>query len=379
VLGQLVAEYQTNYQASDTRTSYLTADQLGSPRITTDSAGAVKSRHDYMAFGQEIQVGIGGRSTTQKYVDDNIRQQYTGYERDDESGLDYAQARYYSSQHGRFTSVDPLTASATIRNPQTFNRYSYALNSPYKFTDPLGLAATNPQCGNGGRCDTQADGLDKERAHTERRQATQEEFNRALARYLFDRASQGYVGDTWGQLFTATVTTVETSPIGDETFISAVVHFWESDDNHVGHLSVTFSNGIHISFWPKVYDGPIGFLYDGGEEDGLNQDSLDADIRSEGNRKPVDFKVDYLETAGVKAFYENYSKNPGKWSAIRNCSDIVAQALQAGGLLIQNTQPGISLPRDVFQIIKNAPPDRKCQNVTWEGKYPLRGPYKPKK
>jgi hypothetical protein len=37
------------------------------------------------------------------------------------------------------TSVDPLTASATIRNPQTFNRYAYALNSPYKFTDPLGL------------------------------------------------------------------------------------------------------------------------------------------------------------------------------------------------------------------------------------------------
>jgi hypothetical protein len=37
------------------------------------------------------------------------------------------------------TSVDPLTASATIRNPQTFNRYTYALNSPYKFTDPLGL------------------------------------------------------------------------------------------------------------------------------------------------------------------------------------------------------------------------------------------------
>ncbi|MCV5480318.1 hypothetical protein OFN48_33745, partial [Escherichia coli] len=27
----------------------------------------------------------------------------------------------------------------SIRNPQTFNRYTYALNSPYKFTDPLGL------------------------------------------------------------------------------------------------------------------------------------------------------------------------------------------------------------------------------------------------
>ena len=139
--GQLVAEYQTNYQAGNVRTSYLTADDLGSPRVITDSTGAVQSRHDYMAFGEEIYAGVGGRSTSQKYVGDNIKQKFTGYQRDDETGLDYSQARYYSSQHGRFTSVDPLIASATIKNPQTFNRYSYALNSPYKFTDPLGLSA----------------------------------------------------------------------------------------------------------------------------------------------------------------------------------------------------------------------------------------------
>jgi RHS repeat-associated protein len=173
--GQLVAEYQTNYQPSNVRTSYLAADTLGSPCITTDSAGVVKSRHDYYAFGEEITAGITGRSSTQKYVSDNIRQKYTGYERDNESGLDYAQARYYSSQHGRFTSVDPLMASASIKNPQTFNRYSYALNSPYKFTDPLGLAATNPQCGNGGRCDTQADDLDQQQKEQEQKQKEQQQ------------------------------------------------------------------------------------------------------------------------------------------------------------------------------------------------------------
>jgi len=69
----------------------------------------------------------------------NIRQDYTGYEKDDESRLEFAQARYYNPTHGRFTSVDPLTASATIRNPQTFNRYADALNSTYRFIDPLGL------------------------------------------------------------------------------------------------------------------------------------------------------------------------------------------------------------------------------------------------
>jgi hypothetical protein len=43
-----------------------------------------------------------------------------------------------------------LTASASIRNPQTLNRYSYVLNSPYKHTDPLGLLPLTSAgaCGN---------------------------------------------------------------------------------------------------------------------------------------------------------------------------------------------------------------------------------------
>lgn len=142
--GNLVAEY-SDQLPQDPRTSYLTTDHIGSPRVVTDGAGRVVSRHDYTAFGGEISetIGnIGGRDTAHGYGEsDEIRQQYTGYERDKESGLDFAQARYYQSMHGRFTSVDPLTASANLRNPQTFNRYSYVLNSPYKFVDPLGLLA----------------------------------------------------------------------------------------------------------------------------------------------------------------------------------------------------------------------------------------------
>jgi hypothetical protein len=53
--------------------------------------------------------------------------------------LDYAQARYYAFKAGRFTTVDPLTSSSTVNNPQTMNRYSYALNSPYKYVDPSGM------------------------------------------------------------------------------------------------------------------------------------------------------------------------------------------------------------------------------------------------
>lgn len=156
--GMLVAEYSTE-MPQEPKASYLTADHLGSPRIITDGIGIVVSRHDYLAFGDDVTEtlgNVGGRTPAQGYGnEDEIRQGYTGYENDKESGLEYAQARYYNASHGRFTSVDPLTASASIRDPQTFNRYSYVLNSPYKFTDPLGLipettVACGERCPNSG-------------------------------------------------------------------------------------------------------------------------------------------------------------------------------------------------------------------------------------
>ncbi len=138
--GTLVAEYSTAI-AQTPQVSYLTADHLGSARVITNQNGAVTTRKDYMAFGDEA--ATAQRTTNLNYDSSETRKGYTGYEKDTESGLEFAQARYYNSTHGRFTSVDPLTASASIRNPQTFNRYSYVLNSPYKFVDPLGLISSS--------------------------------------------------------------------------------------------------------------------------------------------------------------------------------------------------------------------------------------------
>jgi RHS repeat-associated protein len=63
----------------------------------------------------------------------------TGKERDSESGLDNFGARYNSSSMGRFMSPDPLLSSGRIANPQTWNRYAYALNNPLRIVDPTGL------------------------------------------------------------------------------------------------------------------------------------------------------------------------------------------------------------------------------------------------
>ncbi|MGH9941342.1 MAG: DUF4214 domain-containing protein [Pyrinomonadaceae bacterium] len=122
-------------------TFWLTGDHLGTPRMVADKTGSLSGikRHDYLPFGEEVGAGVGGRTTGQGYVADNVRQKFAGSERDGETGLDFMQARYYGSMMGRFTSPDPLLSSGEIEDPQTWNRYSYVLNNPLLYTDPLGL------------------------------------------------------------------------------------------------------------------------------------------------------------------------------------------------------------------------------------------------
>jgi RHS repeat-associated protein len=72
-----------------------------------------------------------------------VRQKFDGYERDNETGLDYAQARYFSNAQGRFTSPDSFFGRKT--NPQTLNLYAYVLNNPLKWADPTGHFAQDPK------------------------------------------------------------------------------------------------------------------------------------------------------------------------------------------------------------------------------------------
>ncbi len=85
--GKLVAEY-ANQISQTPKISYLTNDHLGSPRITTDALGQVISRHDYHPFGEEI--FTPQRTTGLNYSPDPVRKQFTGYERDPETSLDFA-------------------------------------------------------------------------------------------------------------------------------------------------------------------------------------------------------------------------------------------------------------------------------------------------
>lgn len=163
--GKMVAEYSTDVATgSNAKIGYLTNDTLGSPRIITDRNGNVTSRRDFLPFGEEINATVGGRSGVQGYGGDSTRQKFTGKQRDSESGLDYFEARYYSSAFGRFVSADYFEGNpvdlinsyekssalpyATLLNPQSLNLYIYVQNNPLSQIDPDGHQGREPLPGN---------------------------------------------------------------------------------------------------------------------------------------------------------------------------------------------------------------------------------------
>ncbi|MBX3295444.1 MAG: hypothetical protein KF762_07010 [Acidobacteria bacterium] len=136
--GQLVAEYSTEISQTP-KVSYTTADHLGSPRILTDENGATISRRDFHPFGEET--FTPERTQALGYQPDDVRQKFTGYGRDNEIGMDFAQARYYGYNHGRFASPDPLFFQLRMLiDPQVFNLYVYTRNNPLVLIDPDGMA-----------------------------------------------------------------------------------------------------------------------------------------------------------------------------------------------------------------------------------------------
>ena len=104
--------------------------------MVTSATGGCEQVIDYFPYGEVISDHCP-----------NVAQHYkfTGKERDSESGLDSFEKRYNASSIGRFMSPDPLLNSGRPGSPQTWNRYTYALNNPLRITDPTGLY--NTDCG----------------------------------------------------------------------------------------------------------------------------------------------------------------------------------------------------------------------------------------
>jgi RHS repeat-associated protein len=95
-----------------------------------------------------LRVGNGYGTATK------TKQQFGAKERDSETGLDFFEARYFSSIQGRFTSPDEFTGGpvelftvtvsanptfySDLTHPQSLNKYQYCYNNPLRYIDSDG-------------------------------------------------------------------------------------------------------------------------------------------------------------------------------------------------------------------------------------------------
>jgi RHS repeat-associated protein len=123
---QMIAEYSNSAQSGGGGLRYYLADKL-STRVVLDGAGNIIGTQDHQPFGED---GIMSAGELEKH-------RFTNYERDSETGTDYAINRQYQTSTGRFMRPDPVAGS--ISNPQSLNRYVYVGNDPVNWQDPSGL------------------------------------------------------------------------------------------------------------------------------------------------------------------------------------------------------------------------------------------------
>ena len=115
---------------------YYHEDNLNSSTALSSSSGSQQQANVYFPFGR-IQYTTSQPGTFQ------VSRQFTGQIKDDESGLYYLGSadgpygRYYDPELGRF--IQPNRVIQDLSNPQSYNRYSYCVNDPLRYTDPTGL------------------------------------------------------------------------------------------------------------------------------------------------------------------------------------------------------------------------------------------------
>jgi RHS repeat-associated protein len=144
----VIAEYDNGaLPASPSREYIYGGDKL----LATISSGTTTFHHTDHTSVRVSTDGTTGSSTYGKVVGEQghypygeawylsnttTKKLFTTYERDPETGLDYAMARFYDSRVGRFCSVDPVEGSPI--DPQTWNRYTYTRDEPIGMVDPSG-------------------------------------------------------------------------------------------------------------------------------------------------------------------------------------------------------------------------------------------------
>jgi RHS repeat-associated protein len=134
---------QVAYRSTDGTTYFDHQDTLGTERMRTNYAGSAGSSYVSLPWGD------GYTTTVNASGADQDNEHFAGLERDAESDTEHAQFRNYASAQGRWLAPDPYTGSYDLTNPQSMNRYAYALNNPSSMLDPSGLETVCVDQGDG--------------------------------------------------------------------------------------------------------------------------------------------------------------------------------------------------------------------------------------
>ena len=117
---------------------YVYTDYLGSLRCITSDNGTIEQRLSYDVWGNRRAYDTGLKLTDSQLAAaiSLTRRGFTGHEHLDELSLINMNGRVYDPGLGVFMSADNYVQQPT--NSQNFNRYTYCLNNPLKYTDPSG-------------------------------------------------------------------------------------------------------------------------------------------------------------------------------------------------------------------------------------------------
>jgi len=105
-------------------------DWLGTERMRTSYSGGSEATFTSLPWGDSQTTATGA---------DGDANHYATLDYDSETNTDHAEFRQYSPTQGRWLSPDPYGGSYDMSNPQSFNRYEYAMNNPLSNIDHNGL------------------------------------------------------------------------------------------------------------------------------------------------------------------------------------------------------------------------------------------------
>ncbi len=116
-------------------TNYVHKDHLGSTIAVTKADGNILQQFIYDPWGKQYTV-YTNTDVMQNFTSEATSKGYTGHEMVNDFDVIHMGGRTYNPVIGRFMQADPNIQEAG--NLQNYNRYSYVLNNPMRYTDPTG-------------------------------------------------------------------------------------------------------------------------------------------------------------------------------------------------------------------------------------------------